>query len=114
MPPAGAFLLARFNGQPAACGVVLTLEPGVGEIKRMWVDRAHRGLGLGARMLGALEDQAAELGHERVRLDTNRALPEAQRMYRSHGYSDVERYNHDNPYADYWFEKSLPVAQPLP
>lgn len=106
-PPAGAFLLARFNGQPAACGVVLTLEPGIGEIKRMWVDHAHRGLGLGARMLRALEEQSAALGHERVRLDTNRALGEAQQMYRTHGYAAIEPYSHDNPYADYWFEKSL-------
>jgi DNA-binding MarR family transcriptional regulator len=112
-PPAGAFLLARFNGQPAGCGVLKTIGPGVGEIKRMWIDRPHRGLGLGARMLQALEEQAAALGHTIVRLDTNRALPEAQKMYRSHGYVDIERYNDDNPYADFWFEKRLPV-QPRP
>jgi DNA-binding MarR family transcriptional regulator len=106
-PPAGAFLLARFNGQPAGCGVLKTIGPGIGEIKRMWIDRPHRGLGLGARMLQALEEQAASLGHTVVRLDTNRALPEAQKMYRSHGYGDIERYNHDNPYADFWFEKRL-------
>jgi DNA-binding MarR family transcriptional regulator len=112
-PPDGAFLLARFNGQPAGCGVLKTIGPGVGEIKRMWIDRPHRGLGLGARMLQALEDQALALGHEIVRLDTNRALPEAQKMYRSHGYVDIERYNHDNPYADFWFEKRI-APQPRP
>src|SRR4051812_40018690 len=45
VPPSGAFLVARSGGQPAGCGIVWTLEPGVAEIKRMWVDRAHRGLG---------------------------------------------------------------------
>jgi DNA-binding MarR family transcriptional regulator/GNAT superfamily N-acetyltransferase len=106
VPPRGAFLLARFNGQPAGCGVVLTLGPGIGEIKRMWVDGAHRGLGLGARLLHALEDQSAALGHTRVRLDTNRALDTAKAMYRANGYVAIERYN-DNPYADHWFEKRL-------
>jgi DNA-binding MarR family transcriptional regulator/GNAT superfamily N-acetyltransferase len=106
VPPRGAFLLVRFNGQPAGCGVVLTLGPGVGEIKRMWVDGAHRGLGLGARLLHALEEQSAALGHTRVRLDTNRALAEAKAMYRSHGYTAISRYN-DNPYANHWFEKPL-------
>jgi DNA-binding MarR family transcriptional regulator/GNAT superfamily N-acetyltransferase len=106
-PPAGAFLLARFNGQPAGCGVLRTLSPGVGEIKRMWIDRPHRGLGLGARMLHALEAQAAELGHAIVRLDTNRALDEAKAMYRANGYREIERYSDDNPYADHWFEKRL-------
>lgn len=106
VPPSGAFLVGRFNGQPAACGVLLTLEAGSGEIKRMWVDRPHRGLGLGARMLHSLEEQAAALGHTRVLLDTNRSLDEAKAMYRAHGYTEIARYN-DNPYADHWFEKSL-------
>jgi DNA-binding MarR family transcriptional regulator len=104
--PAGAFLLARFSGQPAGCGALRTLSPGVGEIKTVWVDRAHRGLGLGGRMIAALEQQAAALGHASVRLDTNRALSEAQAMYRALGYTEIARYN-DNPYADHWFEKSL-------
>ena len=53
-----------------------------------------------------LEDTARELGWKRVRLDTNRALKEAQTMYRKAGYHEIGRYN-DNPYADYWFEKDL-------
>jgi GNAT superfamily N-acetyltransferase len=67
VPPAGAFLLARLSGQPAGCGALKTLRPGVGEIMRMWVDRPHRGLGIGARVLEALEGQAVALGHRSVR-----------------------------------------------
>jgi DNA-binding MarR family transcriptional regulator len=101
-----AFLIARFDGQPAACGALKTLAPGVGEILRMWVDRAHRGLGIGARMLTALEHEAAALGHGTVRLYTNRSLAEAKAMYRSRGYVEIPRYN-DDPYANHWFEKRL-------
>ena len=54
VPPAGSFVIARLSGQPAGCGAVLTLRPGVGEIKRMWVDRPHRGMGIGGRLLEAL------------------------------------------------------------
>jgi DNA-binding MarR family transcriptional regulator/N-acetylglutamate synthase-like GNAT family acetyltransferase len=105
-PPSGAFLLARFSGQPAGCGALKTLSPGVGEIVRMWVDRAHRGLGVATRILHALEEQAAALGHHRVRLYTNRSLGEAKAMYRGNGYVEIPRYN-DDPYADHWFEKRL-------
>ena len=101
-----AFVVARLGGQPAGCGALKTLEPGIGEIARVWVDRPHRGLGLGARLLAALEEQAVALGHHTVRLDTNRALDEAQAMYRSNGYRAIPRYN-DNPYANHWFEKAL-------
>ena len=110
LPADGAvFLIARLNGQPAACGALKTLEPGLGEILRMWVDRPHRGLGLGARMLDALEGEAAALGHRAVRLYTNRSLAEAKTMYRSRGYAEIPRYN-DDPYANHWFEKRLTPA----
>jgi DNA-binding MarR family transcriptional regulator/N-acetylglutamate synthase-like GNAT family acetyltransferase len=101
-----AFLIARLGGQPAACGVLRTLRPGVGEILRMWVDRPHRGLGIGARMLDALEREAVAIGHGSVRLYTNRSLAEAKAMYRARGYVEIPRYN-DDPYANHWFEKRL-------
>ena len=106
VPPSGAFLIARLGGEPAGCGGLKTHSAGVGEIVRMWVDRAHRGLGIGARILDALEAQAAELRHRRVRLYTNRSLDEAKAMYASRGYEEIPRYN-DDPYANHWFEKRL-------
>jgi DNA-binding MarR family transcriptional regulator/GNAT superfamily N-acetyltransferase len=106
VPPAGVFLVARLSGQPAGCGALKTLHPGVGEIMRMWVDRPHRGLGIGARILDALELEAAALGHRSVRLYTNRSLDEAKAMYRTRGYAEISRYN-DDPYANHWFEKRL-------
>lgn len=105
-PPAGCFLVARLDGRAAGCGALRRLEPGVGEIKRMWVAPEARGLGLSRRLLAALEDEARALGFARVRLDTNRALTEAQALYRSAGYREIGRFN-DNPYADLWFEKGL-------
>jgi DNA-binding MarR family transcriptional regulator/GNAT superfamily N-acetyltransferase len=101
VPPAGVFLIARIGGQPAGCGALKH-----DELMRMWVDRPHRGLGIGARMLDALEQQAMALGHETVRLYTNRSLAEAKSMYRARGYVEIPRYN-DDPYADHWFEKRL-------
>ena len=106
IPPVGAFLVARLSGQPAGCGALKTLSPNVGEIMRMWVDRAHRGLGIGARILAALEEHAAPLGHHTVRLYTNRSLAEAKAMYRTNGYVEIARYN-DDPYANHWFQKRL-------
>src|SRR5918996_900120 len=90
--PTGAddlFLLARFGGQPAGCGVLKALSPGCGEILRMWVDRPHRGLGIAGRLLDALEQHAAARGHETVRLYTNRTLDEAKALYRARGYVEI-------------------------
>ena len=105
-PPRGVFLVASLDGGPVGCGAVKTLSPGVGSIKRMWVSKAVRGLGIGRRLLLALEQQAAKLGLERLRLETNKNLSEAQALYRRNGYREVESFNED-PYADFWFEKHL-------
>lgn len=104
--PTGTFVLALSDGAPVACGGVQRIAPGVGEIKRMWVDDAWRGAGLGSRMLRRLEDDVRALGYDVVRLDTNRSLREAVAMYGRAGYREIERYN-DNPYAEAFFEKAL-------
>jgi GNAT superfamily N-acetyltransferase len=107
--PTGAddlFLLARFDGQPAGCGVLKALDEDTGELLRMWVDRPHRGLGIAGRLLDELERHASERGHSMVRLYTNRSLDEAKALYRTRGYGEIPRYN-DDPYADHWFEKRL-------
>jgi DNA-binding MarR family transcriptional regulator/GNAT superfamily N-acetyltransferase len=106
-PPAGAILVARVHGEPIGCGAV-KLHPGApAELKRMWVSPDARGLGLGRRLLLALERYAREAGAELVRLETNRALQEAIALYRSSGYREVARFS-DEPYAHHWFEKRLP------
>jgi DNA-binding MarR family transcriptional regulator len=105
-PPGGTFLLLRSGTQPVGCGGVQSLGDGVGEVKRMWIHPEWRGLGLARRLLGALEDHARGLGHQRVVLDTNSELGEAVALYESAGYASVERYN-DNPYAQRWFAKPL-------
>ncbi len=53
-----------------------------------------------------VENRARELGIKILRLDTNRALPEAIRLYRTTGWTEIERFN-DDPYPDFFFEKRL-------
>ena len=106
LPPVGAFLVGSIDGEPVACGAVKTIERGVGSLKRMWVGDDVRGLGIGRRMLQALEAEARALGLDTLRLETNRALAEAIRLYRTAGYREVSRFN-DDPYAHHWFEKRL-------
>jgi len=81
--PTGTFLLLRDAGEAIGCGALRTFAPGIGEIKRMWIDPLRRGEGLGVVMLAALEDASRNLGHQRVRLDTKGALTPAIRMYES-------------------------------
>jgi DNA-binding MarR family transcriptional regulator/GNAT superfamily N-acetyltransferase len=104
-PPAGIFVIARLGGRPIGCGALKVKGRKIGEIKRMWVSTDARGLGLGRRLLETLEAHAREFGLRTLRLETNRTLKEAQALYRSCGYLEVEPFN-DEPYAHHWFEKA--------
>jgi DNA-binding MarR family transcriptional regulator/GNAT superfamily N-acetyltransferase len=103
-PPLGHFVLAGLDGQSVGCGGILLA--GVPYIKRMWVDPEARGLGIGRRILEALEDLARDHGATRVQLETNDSLAEALSLYRSSGYREVAPFNAE-PYAQHWFEKEL-------
>jgi DNA-binding MarR family transcriptional regulator/GNAT superfamily N-acetyltransferase len=104
--PQGAFFVAVSDGLPVGC-VALKGEDGHhAEIKRLWVDRSARGLGLARRLMAVAEGAAMELAIDVLRLDTNSALPEAERFYRAAGWTQIERYN-ANPYAEVFFEKRL-------
>jgi DNA-binding MarR family transcriptional regulator/GNAT superfamily N-acetyltransferase len=105
-PPRGAFLLGTIDGEPVACGAVKPVSRRIGSLKRMWVADELRGLGIGRRMLHALEAEARRLGFSTVRLETNDTLQEAITLYRSAGYREVAPFNAD-PYARYWFDKTL-------
>jgi DNA-binding MarR family transcriptional regulator/GNAT superfamily N-acetyltransferase len=104
--PAGLLLVARLGAEPVGCGALKLHGRAPAELKRMWVAPKARGLGVGRRILGALEQQARDRGAHTVRLETNRALREAIALYRSSGYTEVAAFNAE-PYADHWFSKRL-------
>src|SRR5947209_4458142 len=106
VPPAGLLLIARLKEEPVGCGALKFHENALGELKRMWIAPQVRGLGLGRRLLEALEHKAREAGMRVLHLETNRTLLEAIELYRHSGYQEVEAFN-DEPYAHHWFEKRL-------
>ena len=103
---AGALLVAYEEGQPVGCGVWQRLGPDVAEIRHLWVGAGARGLGLGRRLLGAVEADAAAHGITVVRLGTHRVLTEAIALYRSSGYHEIAPYD-ASPYNQLAFEKPL-------
>ncbi|PTW59089.1 acetyltransferase (GNAT) family protein [Breoghania corrubedonensis] len=105
-PPNGVFVIARLDGEPVGCGALKSIRPGMGELKRMWVADRARGLGVGRRIIEALEGRARDFAISLLRLETNRNLTEALSLYRSSGYLEVPAFN-DEPYAHHWFEKEI-------
>jgi GNAT superfamily N-acetyltransferase len=93
-PPDGVFVIGRADDVPVACGGVRRHDATTGEIKRMYVAPAHRGLGYSRVVLRALEDRARALGYSRLVLETGTAQPEAIALYESEGYTRIEGYGY--------------------
>jgi ribosomal protein S18 acetylase RimI-like enzyme len=113
MPPHGVLLVARRGEAVVGCAGVRLLDARTAELKQMYVRPALRGLGGAGGLLGAAETAAAQLGAERIRLDTRLDLVEAIALYRRHGFTEIPPY-HDDLYAEIFFEKRLggePSAQ---
>lgn len=104
--PRGCFLVATLFGEAVGCGAIRTLAPRMGEIKHLWVSPEVRGVGVGRKLLEALERAGRDRKMRGVRLDTHGSLAEARRLYLISGYREIARYN-DNPHAHHWFEKTL-------
>jgi GNAT superfamily N-acetyltransferase len=86
LPPAGAVLAARHGERIVGCGGICRLEPGVAELRRMYVAPEARGSGIGRRILEALEQEARVLGYGTIRLETGFRQREAIGLYESAGF----------------------------
>lgn len=105
-PPTGQFLVGRYEGQPAACGGVLLLDPERAELTRVFLRHAFRGKGGAGALMDALESAARELGARRMVLNTRLDLVEARALYTRHGYAEIPAYC-QGPYMEVWYGKDL-------
>ena len=92
--PNAQFLVARVDGKAVGC-IALVDNIRYGELKRLFVDAAARGLGLGQRLVAEAEAAARDVGLKVLRLETGPELVPAVKLYRSLGYRER------GPFGDY-------------
>jgi GNAT superfamily N-acetyltransferase len=82
------FVAALLDNEPVGCGAVVALEPGVGELSRIFVRDSARRRGVGRAIMAFLEDHVR--GHvERLVLETGIAQEESMRLYEACGYRSI-------------------------
>ena len=107
-PPGGLYLLAYAGRTPVGSGALRPREPGVVEVRRVYVSATARRTGIATRLLLALEEAAGHLGYAKMRLETGcRQLP-AIGLYLKHGFDRIEPFDeYANDPTSLCFEKEV-------
>jgi len=107
-PPGGTFLVARVGGRAVGCVGLRQLDPGVAEVKRLFVEPELRRQGVARVLMDELEHAAPLLGYHHLVLETGGLQPEAVALYRSSGWTPISSYmgppRHEH---SVYFEKRL-------
>ncbi len=82
-----SFYVARLDGRAVGCGGFVLDGDGAAELKRIFVDEAARGAGVGRLVLHTLEQAARRQGVCVMRLETGVKSVEAIGLYRRFGYA---------------------------
>src|SRR5690348_5871125 len=93
-PPKGELLLALApDGAALGCVALRPLdEPGLCEMKRLYVADAARGLGLGRALIAAIIAAAEARGYVEMRLASLPSMHAALALYRRFGFGPIEAY----------------------
>jgi ribosomal protein S18 acetylase RimI-like enzyme len=103
--PSGCILLARAETVDAYSGCVALrpLEPGICEMKRLYILQSARGHGLGRLLAKAILAKGKEKGYTHMRLDTDGSMTAAIALYRSLGFVPIAPYCYNPlPSAQYY------------
>lgn len=98
-PPSGRAFIVMIGPVPAGVVGVRRFNETSAEIKRMYVRPPFRGRGFGRALAEAAVQAAAELGYQRVLLDSRRSMKAALSVYRNLGFQETAPYR-DNPLPD--------------
>ena len=103
--PEGGLWLAGLDASASPVGVVAVraLADSACELKRLWVEPAAKGTGIGRSLTRIAIAFARDAGYTEMKLDTlKNRMPAAIALYRSLGFVDAEPYTH-NPEPDVLF-----------
>jgi GNAT superfamily N-acetyltransferase len=105
--PDGCLLLAYHEDQPVGCVALRKCGEGIAEMKRLYVRRQKRGMGIGKLLVDRVITQAIMMGYLQLRLDTIPGMDKAQALYRTAGFKEIPPYRYNPNKGTLFFELRL-------
>lgn len=97
--PRGALLMASINGDLVGCCALRPLDnvdyPNACEMKRLYVRKAFRKLGIGRQLVEAIMDCARLAGYDSVLLDTLSDMESARALYQDLHFEEIPPFYHN-------------------
>jgi putative acetyltransferase len=91
--PEAAFFVIESDGKVLGCGGMGPLvdgDPGVCELRKMYLLPELRGSGQGTRLLAIILDAARQAGHRQCYLETLEHMTHARQLYLKHGFEFID------------------------
>ncbi|MBP7348757.1 MAG: GNAT family N-acetyltransferase [Butyrivibrio sp.] len=100
------FLIAYLHGEPYGCGALRELSDDTAEVKRVYA--RSNSVGIGSRILNALEENAQKMNYQNLLLETRVQNTTAISFYNRNGYEHCENYGvYIGETHSYCFRKTL-------
>ncbi len=93
-PPVGALFLALRNTAPVGCVGIRPRDSLTAEVKRLFVRKSYRCLGIGARLMAAAITHTGQAGINELILETLPTMDSAIGLYQQLGFVPAPAYHH--------------------
>ena len=107
-PPVGELLLASVGAHEAGCVALRRFGEQDCEMKRLYVQPAHRGTGVGRALAEGIIEVAGRLGYRAMLLDTVPSMTRAIELYRSLGFVEIAPYRYNPVSGAVYLRRKLP------
>ncbi len=101
-PPDARLFILKIGNHAAGCVIVKRFSEDAFEMKRMYIDPAHRGHGYSQVMLDMAIGTARNMGAKRLLLDTEPTMTSAIHLYEKNGFKSIPPY-YDSPLPNAMF-----------
>jgi ribosomal protein S18 acetylase RimI-like enzyme len=105
--PTGCLYIALDENQPIGCVALRDLGQGICEMKRLYIKPLFRGQKVGKLLAEIIIKTARDMGYDYMRLDTVPSMKQANMLYNTLGFKQIEPYRFNPIEGATFFELNL-------